>query len=212
MHLPKNLRSLVTRVSRHEAGHFVIAKALGFRTGDVSIKLLDSRGGHVGSSGIILAASLSTTVEVSEYLRSRTKVLYSGVLSEAMIDGVIRNDDAVKFARSGGAVDYAKARELVHLIKNIEHGAPANDEEDQVQLSELDIDLWNAAAQLVVQERECIEAVGSRLASKVQSINQEYCLRDDELRSIPELMKRFATTKPDGTLSGADEAQPSVAV
>ena len=191
MSLPAHLRSLVKRVCQHEAGHYVIARSLGFHTGDLSIELLDTSGGHLGSSEVIMASTLTTTAEVLTFARNRVLVLYAGVLSEAMNQGEIDNDAALMFIRDGGAMDHAKVRELVHLIRGIEHSVPETDDEHQKQLDEIDLALWNAAADAVLRERACIEAVSSSLATKTQSIRTCYSLREDELRSIPELERRF---------------------
>jgi hypothetical protein len=185
------LRPSVTKICRHEAGHLVVAKTFGFRTGDVSIELLDGQGGHLAASEIILATALATIADVATYLRNRTVVIYPGALAESMNDGVISNEEAVLCMRKGAAIDHGKARELIHVIRSIEHGVPASSEENQLQLSALDVELWNTAVETVVRERVCIEAVSDRLAAKVKSMKQKYYLAEDEIERIPELAKRF---------------------
>ena len=189
--LPAHFQSFALRVGLHEAGHYVIARALGFRVGRLCISFLDSSGAYHGGAEVILSSNLPTTSEVADYLRRRVKVLYSGVLSEAMVNGEIDRSKALEYIQTGGADDHSKARELVQVLRSIEHGETLADEEAQEQLDKLDQELWSSAADMVAQERVTIEGIAHHLASKAIEIGVVYEVPDFELEVLPLVAKRF---------------------
>lgn len=182
---------LTLRVGRHEAGHYVVARALGFRVGGLSITFIDTTGAYRAGSEVTLPTNLPTILDVSDYLRRRVKVLYAGVLSEAMTNGEIDGDKALEYIRAGGADDHSKVRELVNVLRSIEHGETQTDAEAQLQLDKLDNELWNAAADIVVAEREAIEGLAHRLASEVKAIGVLHEIPKSELDALPALINRF---------------------
>lgn len=209
MKLPQSFQEIATRVARHEAGHYVVARALGFRVGGLSITFTDFLGGYRAGSEITLPTSLSSVSDISGYLRRRVKVLYAGVLAEAMSAGEIDRDKALEYIRKGGADDHSKVRELINAIRSIEYGATKTDEEAQSQLDVLDCELWNASADLVKAESATIVGLGSRLASEVREIGKAYKISKAELESLPALVKRFgiATKQPNNASGGSNAHQ-----
>lgn len=188
---PTSFRPIALRVCQHEAGHYVVARSLGFRTGGLSIKFIDFCGGYRAGSDVTLPTSLSNISEVTDYLKRRVKVLYAGALAEAMIEGVIDGEKALEYIRNGGADDYSKVRELVHIIRSIEHGLTGTDDEAQAQLDAIDRALWNAAANIVMEERAVIEGLANRLESEVKAVGEFYEISQAELAALPALIQRF---------------------
>jgi hypothetical protein len=76
--LPYHLSDLARRVAQHEMGHYVIARAMGFRTGDVSIEIIGPIDGHRGAAEVTLPEPAATIDEVRTYLERRVIVLYAG--------------------------------------------------------------------------------------------------------------------------------------
>jgi hypothetical protein len=142
------------------------------------------RGGYSASSEVVLVKDLTADDSVSAYLRKRVQVLYAGALAEALINGRVHQENSLEYIRIGGAIDYAKARELIHLIRNIEFGATENNEIAQTQLDKLDLELWNQAAGIVEQKHAFIEGLGSRLASEVKHIGTLYTISETELSTL----------------------------
>lgn len=126
---PASMQHIALRVGRHEAGHYVVARALGFRVGGLSIKFIDYTGAYCAGSEVNLATNLQTIPEISEYLRRRVKVLYVGVLSEAMVNGEIDGDKALEYICTRDKDGHSKIRELVSALRSIEHGETQADSE-----------------------------------------------------------------------------------
>jgi len=84
MGLPDHLRQLAVRVAQHEMGHYVIARALGFCTGDVSLEIIGPIDGHRGGATIILPEAIRSIEDLCVYLERRIIVLYAGALAETL--------------------------------------------------------------------------------------------------------------------------------
>jgi hypothetical protein len=73
-----NKRAALTATIRHECGHLIIARSLGFSTG--GIKLSPTEAG----ASIDLLLSLKSLDEVLEFIERRVQVLYAGSLAESL--------------------------------------------------------------------------------------------------------------------------------
>jgi hypothetical protein len=180
------------QIARHECGHYIAARVLGFKTGFCSIQL-DFPNGHRGESEIILRASLRTSEDLRSYIERRVQVLYAGTLAEALEGSEINNNKALELIKVGGDQDHAKVRELVNLLRN--HLFPDTPlESTQNELDQIDQDLWNRATELVLREREIIQGLAARLASEVKGFSVRAELSVNELDKLPALVKRFGKT------------------
>jgi hypothetical protein len=68
------LRKQAADVARHEAGHYIAARRLGFKTGRIYVAA-GVLGGANGGSEIELMTPLTTLEEVADYLERRCQVL-----------------------------------------------------------------------------------------------------------------------------------------
>jgi hypothetical protein len=81
--------------ARHEFGHLVVAKLLGFKTGEVSVSPLKA------GCGVILQPSLPTLDEVVPYLEKRIQILFAGVAAQSLTrEGQITSKKAMDFLES----------------------------------------------------------------------------------------------------------------
>ena len=130
------------------------------------------------------------------YLRRRITVLYSGALAEALppdnpslkVDG----EQAVYTIQTpgrGAEQDWAKARELFHLLRSIEH--PETDATDdpavQAQLTAIELMLWNDAVALVEKHAAVIKAVAEKLVVRTTFPGEERLLQPADLDELPEI-------------------------
>jgi hypothetical protein len=76
----RKLQQNAAPAAMHEAGHYMVARVLGFDTGEIYINV-DLKGAD-GGSIIYPHKSLETLGEVCEYLERRIQVLCAGALAQ----------------------------------------------------------------------------------------------------------------------------------
>jgi hypothetical protein len=179
MTLPDHLRRLAVRVAQHEMGHYVVARALGFRTGDVSIEIIGPIDGHHGTAAVTLPEPIVSIDELCTYLERRVIVLYAGGAAEALAGcgsptKKVDVEEAVKIIRNpgqGAEQDHAKARELIHVLRNVSmpESDTSDDAKTQSELDEIDAKLFSRAVELVEENAETIIGLAGNLADRVNA-------------------------------------------
>ena len=175
-------------------GHYVIARALGFQTGDVTIKLLGPLDGHHGTATITLSEAIKSLEDVRLYLERRVIVLYAGALAETLpysasptkrVD-VDRACEILENPGQGAEQDHAKVRELVHALRNISHLDTDLSNEDVLQgeLDELNGKLLNRAVELVEKLAETITGLADNLAGQVKAVKEIAILKAEYLEGL----------------------------
>ncbi len=180
-------RDRIRKICTHEAGHYVVAKELGFTTDGISASF-KMRDGHSGSAVILpRTPGIVDLITLEHYLERRIQVLYAGVLAEAMsIDGNFDGEYATKNWETGGGMnDHAKIRELGQVLRNIKFPISVDEESVNKELAELNDTLGKKAGQLVVKRLELIHGIGGSLAEKVLEYDVMYEMNEVELNGIP---------------------------
>lgn len=153
-----------------------------------------SNGGHIGQSEIVLQATLKSAEDVAKYARGRAIVLSAGALGESIELGQVKRVDAVKiFKEPGAAQDYAKYREMVYLLRSMQHEATEDEKVLATQLEELDGKIWDDAMKLVSDERALIVELAKLLASKYVRENEFVELPISEIDALDSIKKRFGS-------------------
>jgi len=113
------VRKKIEPICCHEAGHYIIARVLGFKVSDIRAEITGIPNGHDAYAKVELANELSSKDKIISYLEKRTQILFAGPLSQALSDGKINNDEAIKSLENEGKSDHEKSREFIHLLRNI---------------------------------------------------------------------------------------------
>jgi hypothetical protein len=193
--LPARLRELARHVAQHEMGHYVVARLLGFRTSDVSIEIIGPMNGHRGEAPVILTERLLSLEDVRCYVRRRIQVLYAGALAETLPPGQsptkrVNIEEAKKIIETAGAgaeQDFAKARELIRILRNIQYQNEDidNDSVIQPQIDAINNELWEAALSLVEKHAELIIGLAANLADRVKHTKERVVLEASYLENLP---------------------------
>lgn len=178
--MPPAIREHALQIANHEMGHYVVARALGFETGDVTLKVtMDLR--HQAGASIILTRSISSIEEMKEHLESRLIVLFAGAMSQTLpakhsarklVDKL--KATAILNGELGAEQDYAKVRELRHLLRNISYPAtdPASSERITAELKEITDRMWLRTQQIVEALADTITGLGATLVDGMVIVEQ----------------------------------------
>ena len=125
-------------------GHYVVARATGFRTGDVSLSVTDAPRSHRGQATVVPPQRLPTLDALRCYLSGRIAVLFAGAAAETLLITGEDNKVNESVAREnlnradllGAGGDMAKVHELLHVLRNISY--PATDPLEACRAENLD--------------------------------------------------------------------------
>jgi hypothetical protein len=135
-------------------------------------------------------------------------VLYAGCLGESMLCAVsastprVDREHAVEIIRkpgNGAEQDHAKARELLHALRNLMHPETdvTSDEAVQQQLDRIDGELFGRAADLVDEHSRSVIRLASAIAGRMPATLPASVRLDeaelDEMQPLREISGRHKT-------------------
>lgn len=148
--MPPAVRDHALQIAHHEMGHYVMARALGFATGGVTLTVtMDLR--HQGGASISLVRSISSIDAMKEHLKARMMVLLAGAMGQTLAskhsaEKRVNKSKAATILNGelGAEQDYAKIRELRHLLRNIAYPNtdPASSDRITAELKEITDRVW----------------------------------------------------------------------
>ncbi|TBN45169.1 peptidase M41 [Pseudomonas sp. BGI-2] len=178
--MPPAVRDHAVQIANHEMGHYVVARALGFETGDVSLTVtMDLR--HQAGASITLARSITTIEAMKEHLQARMMVLFAGAMAQSLASKRssgkrVDKPKAAAILRGelGAEQDYAKIRELRHLLRNITYPDtdPASLDRITAELKEITDCLWGRTQTIVEALADTITGLGEALVDGMGIVEQ----------------------------------------
>jgi hypothetical protein len=189
MPLPPEGRARAVPPARHEFGHYIIAKVLGFEVREVFLRIEPPPIGHSGGSGIKKVKPVAPA-EVTAYLRDRIKVLFAGSLAEALDNGVVNEQEAKRVLHEASGQDNAIAKELIQVICSL-NNPPGDEAALQTALTDLENAIWAEAKALVERESGLIVALANDLADRVPGYSQLTVFPKAEIDAVPAMRGRF---------------------
>lgn len=131
--------------AKHEFGHYVSARNLGFMPGDVSVEIDGNKGGSVS---IDTFRPIKSIDEMASFCEDRIKVLYAGVQSEALTAGRVDNKATLDLVADTGQGDHMMVQQLCNILRNIRYSdLPVGVGASRMQDDERR--LWNETKELV---------------------------------------------------------------
>lgn len=159
-------------VAQHEMGHYVMAKAMGFTSGEVTLTLL-GHDGHKAGATIYLEEPFESIEQVRRYLERRVVVNFAGAIAETLprdsspIRGADRERAGVIIKGITCESDYGKAREAIAMLRNIQHPGTLDPDEASEQKQQIYDRLWKRSADLVEQFEITIVGVAGALTQRL---------------------------------------------
>ncbi|MHC8317430.1 peptidase M41 [Pseudomonas sp. LB3P31] len=178
--LPPVVRERALQIAHHEMGHYVVARALGFASGGVTLSVtMDLR--HQGGAWITLARSITSMEALKAHLEARIMVLLAGAMGQTLsasnpvAKGVDKSEAvAILKGAQGAEQDYAKVKELQHLLRNIAYPDtdPALAERVGAQLKLITDRLWSLTQKIVEELADTITALAGVLVDRMALVEQ----------------------------------------
>ena len=157
---------------RHEFGHLVVAKVLGFQTGGVGLGPTEAR------AEIFLRPSFRSVADVADYARRRVKVLYAGAGAQALNKGEVDGGQAEQLLRTTSSNDHAKIRELLRT------NAVADDDRGRVTTS-LDTELRLETGELVEKHSVLVLGLTEFFVERKEPAKISFTLSAAEIDAFP---------------------------
>lgn len=180
MTMPTAVRDHAMQIAHHEMGHYVIARALGFSTGGVTLSVtMDLR--HQGGASITLARSITSMEEMKAHLEARMMVLLAGVMGQTLSStsapwkGVDKSKAvAILKGAQGAERDYAKVKELQNLLRNITYPLtdPASAERITTELKVITDRVWSQTQTVVEDLADTISELATALVGGMVIVEQ----------------------------------------
>ena len=178
--LPAAVRDRALQIAHHEMGHYVVARALGFETGGVTLTVtMDLR--HKGGATINLVRPISSMDAMRAYLEARIIMLFAGAMAQTLPSapvGAKRVDlsdaAAILNGAHGAEQDDAKIRELRHLLRNITYPDTGLASSDRIatELKAINDCLWLRAQEMVEALAESITGLGAAVVDRMVLVEQ----------------------------------------
>ncbi|MER9593939.1 hypothetical protein [Mesorhizobium sp. M0244] len=161
--------------ARHELGHHFVGYHLKFEMGEVSIE--PPLGNLVfigGTSELDTSRPITSMPDLEKWCEDRVKVLYAGVMAQALKSGVVDNQAAIDLTQGvSGNVDYKMVSQLLNLLRNIRYNdRPPADAESAMQADENK--LWKDTSDLVTSYAPEIEGVAIDLLKTLKLTRQQF--------------------------------------
>ena len=169
------VREHALQIAHHEMGHYVVARTLGFATGGVTLAVtMDLR--HHGGAAITLAKPIASMTVMKAHLEARMMVLFAGVMAQTLSSAGVDKPKAIAILKGalGAEHDYAKVKELQHLLRNICY--PETDagsaERVATELKTLTDRVWDRTQTLVEVQADTIIELGRLLVDGMTIVEQ----------------------------------------
>ncbi|WP_095127261.1 peptidase M41 [Pseudomonas sp. Irchel s3h14] len=178
--MPPAVREHAVQIAHHEMAHYVIARALGFETGGVTLTVtMDLR--HQGGASISLVRSISSMEAMREHLEARMMVLFAGAMGQTLASKpspkkIVDKSKATAILKGefGAEQDYAKIRELRHLLRNITYPDtdPASSDRIAAELKEITERVWFRTQKIVEALADTITELGGTVVDGMVIVEQ----------------------------------------
>jgi hypothetical protein len=178
--MPSVVRDHALQIAHHEMGHYVVARALGFATGGVTLSVtMDLR--HQGGASITLARPISSMEAMKAHLEARMMVLLAGAMGQTLTSTKLSGKHvdkskavAILKGALGAEQDYAKVKELQHLLRNITcpDTDPASSERIAAELQVMTDRAWGRTQEIVEDLADTITELGRVLVDGMVIVEQ----------------------------------------
>lgn len=187
------------KVLTHELGHWLVARHLGFSTGEIEITIhLRSENKGVreyyqdGSSMVYPAPVVKSLDDLKDYLDKRFQVLYAGIAAQTYNKGMTADEIGEAMELDAGS-DLRTVRELAPILRGMIYGPETTSEESEKQCSEMLNPSWEKSLAVVTEIYPKIEWIGNKLAPRISQAGSQYAFTVEQLEDLETQFQREVT-------------------
>lgn len=186
----------ILRICRHEAGHYVLAREMGFNTNGIGVEFQVFRG-HKGEAQLEpWFPNIESLAAMEDALERRIKVLYAGVIAESVVEEQYDSDYALnEWENGGGQMDHAKIRELTHVLRNVKYPKTTDQAIIQTELDSISDALFRQTGDLVGTRFDLISGIAESMRRKIKEYNTFYRLEEEEINNIQSIRELYSDKK-----------------
>lgn len=173
-------------VVSHELGHWLVARALQFKTGGISITIHQQGFGSPiqdGHATVFPAPVITSADELRSYLEDRICILYGGLAGQVH-NQELTPDELGEIQMRDASSDIRTIKELLPMLRGIHYGPEADATTSEVQFNEVIAPIWLRAQHLVDQAYPKLEWMREQLEPKVERPNITYTFDKDDLEAL----------------------------
>jgi hypothetical protein len=101
---------------RHECGHLIAAKTLGFETGIIRVRTTSA------GAELNLLPALTSVYDAVVFIERRVQVLYAGAVAQSLdANGKVNGPHCIRYLETTASDDFSKIREILRLLVGFKH-------------------------------------------------------------------------------------------
>lgn len=191
--IPPEKYDFLRQKARHEYGHLICARMLGFNTGNVTLKLLSLEGDHRAATEIMIHEPIRNQRDIIDFLERRIVTLFSGSMAEAPCAEDVGDEyvEEICFQSDGGGNDHGKIQELIGLHLNISQPDSMSESEIVSGRSILYAKLRARSAQMIRNEYDLIDSLAAQHAAQIRWLNVGWGYTSQDIDAMPQIQARF---------------------
>jgi len=172
-------------VIRHEVGHWVLAKYLGFKTGDIEIEILENNKfhGHNGAAKIFPEPDINNLDTLYKYIDNRICILFAGVISQILEKNNSNERTAAILLETDGADDYKKIQELLFIARGVRFSGSIQESSELDHRNLIQKECWEKSDFLVKENKDLILFISKKIAQEIVLSNKCYLFKEERLNS-----------------------------
>ncbi|QBE66351.1 hypothetical protein [Pseudoduganella lutea] len=162
------IRWYVDQIARHELGHAVAARLLGFHSGKMVLAVSAANGDHEASTSVGLDMALSDVSQIRSYVEKRVIVLMAGTMAEPDTSQDLMAEFHAAFEAGPANSDRQKCEEFLQLLQNVEVG----NLDAQPNHTDYYRKLVFATHRLITANHAAIDRIAIKMSHQVQTFGQ----------------------------------------
>ncbi|WP_454722582.1 hypothetical protein [Delftia acidovorans] len=174
-----------TNLAYHEAGHWIVARHLDFKVGEISLTVNMYKTERdkkyfegYGSSHVDPEPVISSLAQVEKYLLERMAVLIAGVSAQMIVEKKRTLDEVWQIC---GSDDQGKLNELSFILRGIRFKNDISSDTELSHRNQLISEADELVKKILTDKMQILEKIAKWMASQVKNLGKKYAFTKEDL-------------------------------